>query len=422
MGGRLFVIDFKGGIYTPMQILLILILLALSAFFSATETAFSSLNRARLKSMSGPKKKRAEATLALSDRYDELLSTILVGNNIVNIALASVGTMLFVSWIGNAGVSVSTAVMTVLVLIFGEISPKSLAKEAPETIAIAVTPVIRFLMSVLKPVNWLFSKWKALLRRLLQVEDDSSMTSDELITIVEEAEQDGSMKPDESELVKSAIEFHDLDVGDILTPRVRVDGVPLESTADETADIFEQSGYSRLPVYEETLDHIVGIIHQKDFYNRLRTGVPFTLKDIMKKPVFVPEVAKLSDTLHLLQKTQSQMAIVADEYGGTVGIVTMEDILEELVGEIWDEHDEVEEPFRMVNDHTCRAMGSANPEELFEKLGIECETDASTVSGWVMEQTERVPTPGEAFDCDGWHAVVLKADGRHIQELELTHS
>lgn len=402
------------------QILLIIVLLALSAFFSATETAFSSLNRARLKSMPGPKKKKAEAALALSEQYDELLSTILVGNNIVNIALASISTVLFVAWIGGAGVTVSTVVSTIVVLIFGEISPKSLAKESPETIAMAVTPAIRVLMKVLRPVNWLFSRWKALLRRMLHVEDDASMTSDELITIVEEAEQEGSMNADESELVKSAIEFHDLDVGDILTPRVRVEGVPLESTAAETADAFEQTGYSRLPVYEETLDHIVGVVHQKDFYNRMRTGVEFHLKDIMKKPVFVPEMAKLSDTLRLLQKTQSQMAVVADEYGGTVGIVTMEDILEELVGEIWDEHDEVEEPFRQMNDNAWRALGSADPEELFEQLDIECETDASTVSGWVMEQTERVPAPGDAFDCQGWHAVVLKTDGCHVQELELT--
>ena len=404
----------------PLQVLLMILLLAMSAFFSATETAFSSLNRARLKSMSGPKKKKAEATLDLAERYDELLSTILVGNNVVNIALASIATVVFVSWIGNAGVTVSTVVMTIVVLIFGEISPKSLAKEAPETIAMAVTPAIRFLMSLLKPINWLFSRWKALLRRLLHVQDDGAMTSNELITIVEEAEQDGSMNADESELVKSAIEFHDLDVSDILTPRVRVEGVPLESTPEETADRFEQTGYSRLPVYEETLDHIVGIVHQKDFYNRLRTGVAFQLKDIMKKPVFVPEVAKLSATLHLLQKTQSQMAVVADEYGGTVGIVTMEDILEELVGEIWDEHDEVEEPFRQINKNTWRALGSADPEELFEQLGAECETEASTLSGWVMEQTERVPAPGDAFDYQGWHVVVLKTDGCHVQEMELT--
>ncbi|MCI5957502.1 MAG: hemolysin family protein [Clostridiales bacterium] len=402
-----------------MQIGLMIVLVALSAFFSATETAFSSLNRARLKSLAEHGKKRAADALALEDRYDELLSTILVGNNIVNIALASVGTVVFVSWIGNAGVSVSTAVITVVVLIFGEISPKSLAKEAPERFAMAVCPVVRGLMTVLKPVNWLFSKWKLLLRRMFSVQDEPSLTQDELLTLVEEAEQEGGMNADESELLKSAIEFHDLDVSDILTPRVRVEGVPLESAPKEAADRFEESGYSRLPVYEETLDHIVGVIHQKDFYNRVRKGGDFGMAQIMKKPVYVTPSAKISDTLRLLQRTQSQMAVVADEYGGTVGIVTMEDILEELVGEIWDEHDEVEEPFRFINDATCRALGSADPEELFEQLNIDAQTEASTVGGWVMEMTESVPKPGDSFDCSGWHAVVLKTDGRHVQEIEL---
>lgn len=404
---------------TTLQLISMLVLVALSAFFSATETAFSSLNRARLKGMADRGEKRAAAALALSERYDELLSTILVGNNIVNIALASIGAIVFVGWIGDAGVSVSTAVITLVVLIFGEVSPKSLAKESPERFAMAVTPVIGGLATLLKPINWLFSKWKQLLRRVFHVRQDHGVTQDELLTLVEEAGQDGGMNADESELLKSAIEFHDLDVSDILTPRVRVNGVPLESTLLEAADCFEASGYSRLPVYEETLDHIVGVIHQKDFYNRVRKTNDFSLADIMQKPVYVPPGAKISDTLRLLQKTQSQMAVVADEYGGTVGIVTMEDILEELVGEIWDEHDEIEEPFRFVDENTCRALGSADPEELFEKLGIAGETEASTVGGWVMEMTERVPKPGDSFDCDGWRATVLKADGRHVQEIEL---
>ena len=381
---------------TTTELLLALVLITLSAFFSATETAYSSLNRARLKSLADRGQKRAADTLALAERYDELLSTILVGNNIVNIALASVGTVMFVRWLGGAGVGVSTAVVTVFVLIFGEISPKSLAKEVPERFAMAVYPVIRVFVTVLKPVNWLFTKWKQFLSRLLRVDDDHAITQDELLTLVEEAKQEGGMNADESELLKSAIEFHDLDVSDILTPRV--------------------------PVYEETLDHIVGVIHQKDFYNRARKGGDFDLSAIMKKPVYVPQGAKISDTLRLLQRTQSQMAVVADEYGGTVGIVTMEDILEELVGEIWDEHDEVEEPFRFINDNTCRALGSADPEELFEKLGLDCTTEASTVGGWVMEMTERVPQPGDSFDCGPWHATVLRTDGRHVQEIELRRS
>ena len=403
-----------------VQLVIMIVLVALSAFFSATETAFSCLNRTRLKSMADHGDKRAQRTLALAERYDELLSTILVGNNIVNIALSSIATLFFIQLIGNGGAGLSTLVITVVVLIFGEISPKSLAKEAPERIALAVTPVIRLCLGFLKPVNWLFTQWKKLLRKIFDIKDLPGITSDELLTIVEEVEQEGGMDADETELLKSAIEFHDVDVGDILTPRVRVEGVPADATVSETADQFEQSGYSRLPVYEETLDHIVGVIHQKDFFNHTRRNTDFALSEIMKKVVYVPAGAKISDTLKLLQTTQSQMAVVADEYGGTEGIVTMEDILEELVGEIWDEHDEVEEPFRFAdNGRTCVVLGSADPEELFEKLDIEDETDASTVSGWVMEKTEKIPQVGDSFDCGAWRATVLKADDRYVQEIQL---
>ena len=407
---------------TTTCIIIMAACLLLSAYFSATETAFSSANSTRLKTLAEKGNKNAALACRLLGQYDKLLSTILIGNNIVNILMASIGTVLFVRCYGDAGATISTVVVTVVVLIFGEISPKSLAKEVPERFAMAVYPLIRVFVTVLKPVNWLFTKWKQFLSRLLRVDDDHAITQDELLTLVEEAKQEGGMNADESELLKSAIEFHDLDVSDILTPRVRVDGVPLESTPQETADRFEASGYSRLPVYEDTLDHIVGVVHQKDFYNRVRHGGDFSLSSIMKKPVYVPQGAKISDTLRLLQRTQSQMAVVADEYGGTVGIVTMEDILEELVGEIWDEHDEVEEPFRFLNDNTCRVLGSADPEELFEKLGLDCSTEASTVGGWVMEMTERVPQPGDGFDCGPWHATVLKTDGRHVQEIELRRS
>lgn len=403
-----------------VQLLIMLALVILSAFFSATETAFSSLNRTRLKNMAEHGDQRAVSALYLAERYDELLSTILIGNNIVNITLSSIGTLFFIRLVGSGGAGLATCVVTVVVLIFGEISPKSLAKEAPERFAMAVTPVVRFIMSVLRPVNWLFTQWKKLLRKVFNIQEESGMTPDELLTMVEEAEHEGGMNAEESELLKSAIEFRDVDVDDILTPRVQVEGVPVDAAIAETADRFEQSGYSRLPVYDETLDHIVGILHQKDFYNRARKESSFPISDIMKKPVYVPAGAKISDTLKLLQKTQSQMAVVADEYGGTKGIVSMEDILEELVGEIWDEHDEVEEPFRFSeNGLICRALGSADPEELFEKLDIHGETESSTVSGWVTEQTERIPQEGDSFDFNGWHAVVLKADERHVLEIEL---
>ncbi|MDY3280264.1 MAG: hemolysin family protein [Eubacteriales bacterium] len=401
-----------------MQLLLMVLLLCMSAFFSATETAFSSLNKTRLKSLADQGNKRAGQALALADQYDNLLSTILVGNNIVNIALASIGTVLFVNLIGSAGVTVSTAVMTVAVLIFGEVTPKSLAKEAPETFAMRVAPVVKLLTMVLRPVNWLFAQWKKLLSKLFKVKDDRRLTQDELITLVEEVEHDGGMNAEESELLRSAIEFHDLDVADILTPRVRVEGVAADATAQEVAEEFEKSGYSRLPVYEETLDKIVGVIHQKDFYRKLREDKG-NWQEIIKAAVYVPETVKISDLMRLLQKTKSQMAIVADEYGGTVGIVTMEDILEELVGEIWDEHDEIEVELQQGKNGEWRILGSAPLEELEERFGIGEDADASTVGGFVMQLAERIPKPGDVIPCGDWQFEVLKADERHVEEVLL---
>ena len=401
-----------------MQLLLMVLLLCMSAFFSATETAFSSLNKTRLKSLADQGNKRAGQALTLADQYDNLLSTILVGNNIVNIALASIGTVLFVNLIGSAGVTVSTAVMTVVVLIFGEVTPKSLAKEVPETFAMRVTPVVKLFTIVLRPVNWLFAQWKKLLSKLFKVKDDRRLTQDELITLVEEVEHDGGMNAEESELLRSAIEFHDLDVADILTPRVRVEGVAADATAQEVAEEFEKSGYSRLPVYEETLDKIVGVIHQKDFYRKLREDKG-NWQEIIKAAVYVPETVKISDLMRLLQKTKSQMAIVADEYGGTVGIVTMEDILEELVGEIWDEHDEIEVELQQGKNGEWRILGSAPLEELEERFGIGEDADASTVGGFVMQLAERIPKPGDLIPCGDWLFEVLKADERHVEEVLL---
>ena len=400
------------------QILIMVLLVLLSAFFSATETAFSSLNKTRLKSMSENGNRKAERALRLAENYDELLSTILIGNNIVNIGLASIATIFFVDLLGGAaGPSVSTIVTTVVVLIFGEISPKSMAKESPESFAMAVSGIISALTKVFKPINWLFSKWKLLLSKLFKVKDDRRLTQDELITLVEEVEQEGGMDADDSDLVRSAIEFHDQEVADILTPRVRGEGVPQDASFAEISEIFEESGYSRLPVYDETIDRIVGVIHQKDFYRKTREE-KVNLPEIMKSPVFVTENTKISDLMRLLQRTKSQLAVVVDEYGGTVGIVTMEDILEELVGEIWDEHDEIEVEFQEEKDGCWRIVGSAPLEEMEERFGLGQDADASTVGGWVMELAERIPD--EVFHCGSWDVTVVKADDRHVQEIMLS--
>jgi len=405
---------------TPsLQILIMVLLVLLSGFFSASETAFSALNRTRIKSMADRGNKRAASALALSERYDDLLSTLLVGNNIVNIALASIGTVFFVAWLGNNGVSISTAVITVVVLIFGEITPKSIAKEKPESFAMLVTPVIRMLMLLLTPINWLFSKWKLLISRIFKLESDRTFSQDELITLVDEVHQEGGMDEDESDLIKSAIElFDDRSLYDILTPRVKVDGIPVDSSPEEIIEILKESNHSRMPIYDDTLDHIVGVLHQKDYFHRVLPGEA-TLQEAMQKPLFVPETAQISNTLKLMQQTHSQMAIVADEYGGTAGIVTMEDILEELVGEIWDEHDEETVNIKAETNGCFTASGDTPLDELEEELELELETEASTLGGWVMEQTEKVPNPGDSFQWEGWEFTVMKADGRHVIEVEI---
>ena len=370
------------------------LLLCLSAYFSATETAFSSLNRSRMKNMADRGDQRAKLVLGLADQYDKLLSTILVGNNIVNISLSSVATVFFIAHFGNIGATLSTAVVTIVVLIFGEISPKSLAKEAPEQFALAVAPVLRVLMVLLTPVNWLFTQWKKLLSRLIKTPDDRRVTQEELLTIVEEAASEGGIDQQESELIRSAIEFGDQRAQDILTPRVDVMGVSHTADADQVAQVFVDTGYSRVPVYDGSLDEIVGIIHQKDFYRFVLSGGQ-PLKSVVKPAVYVAPGMPIQSLLKTLQKAKAHMAVVTDEFGGTMGIVTMEDILEELVGEIWDEHEEILKPIERREDGQYLVSCLADLDELYLFLGLKGVPVSSSVGGWV--RWARCPRRGIAF-------------------------
>ena len=395
-------------------------LVMMSAYFSATEMAFSSLNRTRIKSMAEYGSKPAQRVLDIYDDYDRLLSTLLVGNNIVNIGVASLGTVFFVRHFGEEyGASISTAVITIVVLIFGEISPKSIAKENPESFAMFVAPSVRFFMILLRPVNFIFAVWKRLLSMVFKVRGERTLTHAELLTLVDEVEQEGGIDKSEGELLRSAIEFSELTAADIITPRVDIDAVDIDSTADEIADTFSATGFSRLPVYEGSIDHVVGVINQKDFYSAPRLHEDKPAADIMGKPLFITPSTRISELLRLLQRSKSHMAFVADEYGGTMGIVTMEDILEELVGEIWDEHDEIVEEFQKVDDGVYRVMCSAELHKLFDYFNIRGESEATTVSGWVMENLGRFPSVGDAFECDGLHVTVTKTDRQRILEIEI---
>lgn len=401
-------------------LLIIVICIMMSAYFSATETAFSSLSRIRIKNMADHGDRRAALVLQLSEKYDQMLSTILIGNNIVNILTASLATMLFVRQFGDVGASLSTLVTTVVVLIFGEISPKSLAKESPESFAKLSAPFLRVLMIVLTPLNFLFVLWKRLLSLVFKTKDESGITEEELLTIVEEAESTGGLDAEEGELIRSAIEFSDLEAVDIFTPRVSIIAVPHDADRETIGAQFAETGFSRLPVYEGSIDNIVGILHEKDFFAKvLRAGEP--LSAAVKPAVFIPRNMKIDELLRLLQKTKSHMAVVADEFGGTVGIVTLEDVLEELVGEIWDEHDEIVEPFTKVSENQYHVLCSADPDELFELLEIDYEpSEFSTVNGWVLGEMGHIPHAGESFRWRNLEVSIEKADSRRVLEVLIT--
>ena len=411
------------------QLAIMLFCIIMSAYFSATETAFSTFNRAKLKPLAERGNKKASKVLKIAENYDKLISTVLIGNNIVNIALASLGTLVFVNLIGDAGATVSTMVITVLVLIFGEISPKSIAKDCPEKFAMFAAPLIGFLVKVFTPLNFIFSQWKKLLAKMFRIQSDSKMSQEELLTIVEEARQDGGIDSGEGDLLRNAIEFTELRAEDILTHRVDLEGVSVEATKEEIAAAFTETKYSRLLVYKENMDSIVGVIHQKDLYSG--TGLTKKpLKDIIAPAIYIHQFEKISDILKTLQREKSHVAVVVDEYGGTLGIVTMEDILEELVGEIWDEHDEVEEVFRQLSENTYRVDCNVTMDDFCAFFDIRAEYESVSLSGWIMEQLERVPEKGDRLQIEnlditvneiGSHraeSVIVKVNGKKTDDDE----
>ena len=400
----------------------LVILVGFSAFFSASETAFSSLNQIRLKSRAEDGDSSAARVLNMAEQYDKLLSTILIGNNIVNIAAASIGTILFTRMLGaERGATVSTIVLTIIVLIFGEVTPKSLAKEMPEKVATAVSPFLVLLMALMTPLTWLFTQWKKLLGRFVHSGEADTITEGELMTMVSEAENDGELTDRESELIRSAIEFDDVEVEEILTPRVDVVAVEDDIPLEELAQTFAESGYSRLPVYHGTIDNIIGVVHEKDFYiARLKKATK--IDDLVVPTLYTTGSTQISQLLRTLREQHHHLAVVVDECGGTEGIITLEDILEELVGEIWDEHDEVTEDFRKQSDGSWLVSGSASVDDLYEELDLpeEEDIDSNTVNGLVQEKTCHLPKVGDRFTLGEYDGVVTRTAKRRVTEVRLT--
>lgn len=400
------------------NIIALAVLILMSGYFSATETAFLSCNKTRLRTMAEKGNKRAALVNRLNENYDRLLSTILIGNNIVNLAAASIGTILFVRLYGDIGATVSTAVMTVLVLIFGEITPKNVAKDCPEKFAMFSAPIIRVLIWIFTPLNFLFGLWKKLVSKVLRLESDSKMSQEELLMLVDEVREGGTIDSEEGDLLKNAIEFNDMRAEDILTHRVDLEAVDIESTKEEIAEVFTQSKFARLPVYEDSIDNIIGILNMKDFYDG--TGITAkSIRDIMTKPLFVLKSEKIDELLKLLQETKSQMAVILDEYGGTLGIVTLEDILEELVGEIWDEHDEVTEEYIPIGENRWRVDCSVNLDDFCDFFGIETDSTTISLGGWVMEQLGKVPEAGDSFEFECLSVSVVETDGQRVTFIDV---
>ena len=398
------------------NLIIILVCLVLSGYFSATETAFSTASRPRLRALADAGNKRAAMAEELTGVYDKMLSTILVGNNIVNILLSSIATVMCIHMAGEgAGPTLATVISTIVVLIFGEITPKSIAKEKPEAFAMFSAPFLKALMWLLTPVNALFSAWKKLLQKTLHLESAQGMSSSELQMLVEEAQEQGGIDSDEGELLSNAITFTEREASQVMTHRLELTAVPVTATHREIAAAFQESRFSRLPVYRGSIDNIVGLIHQKDFFTTEGiTAKP--LKELMSAPVFVGPTEPVSDLLRKLQKHKAHLAVVLDEFGGSYGIVTMEDILEELVGEILDEHDE-EEASVVEQDGGWLMDCDLRPDELFGYFDIDFESDVPTVAGWLMEELGRIPVVGDKLEAEDLIIRVAEVDTHRASKV-----
>ena len=405
----------------PMLIAIIACVI-MSGYFSATETAFSSFNKTKMKTLAEKGDKKAKLVLKLSDDYNTLMSTILIGNNVVNIAAASVATLFFTAMLNGdqtKGSTVSTVVLTIVILIFGEISPKSIAKDIPEKFSMFSAPLIQFLIWVFTPFNFLFGLWKKLLRLIIKSDDDGKMSQEELLMFVEEVEQGGSIDEEEGDLLRNVIEINEKTAVDILTHRVDVVAFPLDATKEKMAEVFSETKFSRIPVYDTTIDNIVGILHQKDFY----TGSGITdqnISELITPPLYVPKSETVNDLLKTFKQEQSHIAIVVDEYGGTVGIVTMEDVLEEIVGDIWDEHDEVIEEFSELEDGRFKVACDMNIDDFCEQFGIEIETESTTVNGWVTEMLDKIAEEGDSFTYANLEISVTETESNKAEFVSVT--
>ena len=403
------------------RVIIIIALLAMSAVFSGAETAFSSVNKIRLKNYAAQGNKRAEKALKIANSFDNALTTILIGNNIVNILSTSISTVLFTELLGPGGVGAATAVMTVLVLIFGEITPKSYAKSHAESVSLVMAEPLWILIKLLTPVVALF---RILQNAMKPKEEQPTVTEDELKYMIEEIEEQGVLEEQESDLVRSALEFDEITVDEILIPRVNVVAVERNEDFNKIKDIFLTEMYSRLPVYEKSVDNIIGIITNKSFFRLVNEGKE-DISEIIQDVIHLSDLKLISEALKEMQKNKMHMAVVLDQYGGTKGIITMEDIIEELVGEIYDENDEVIDTFIKTGEDEYEVSGELSIGDLLENLGLpenEIESSGNTVGGWVMELLGHVAQEGETAESGAFRLTVISVEDKKIQKIRLVIS
>ena len=408
--------------------IIIVILIACSAFFSASETALTSANRIRLKSKAENGSKGAKMALKLLDKYDKVITTILIGNNIVNIAASSLATVFFTTLAGaDNGPLLATVVLTVVVLIFGEVMPKSIAKDHSEGLTIGTSGVITFLTFIFTPLSLFFTGLKKLVSLIFgKGGKEVTVTEQELLAIIDEIEDEGVLEEQERDLVKSALVFDETMVDEIITHRVDITAVDINEDYETVKELFISEEYSRLPVYEGSVDKIVGFISQKDFFKRYLTrkdGESIMLRDIVQDILFVPHLMKISDIMKQMQKDKIHMAVVLDQYGGTLGIVTLEDILEQLVGDIWDENDEIVAPVTFISDTVFHVKGDVSLNDFrrywHNRTGENpsIDSNAKTVGGWILELFGKIPETEESVKTNDFNITVLKVSDRRIVKI-----
>ncbi len=408
-----------------MEYAAIILLIIMSAFFSATETAFSSVNKIRLKHEASNGNKKAARALKIAENFDKTLTTILVGNNIVNILSTSLGTVICTELFGAKGVGIATAAMTVLILIFGEIMPKSLAKENAEKFALAFGGLLNVFIVVLTPVTFIFRGLKNLVSKIFKSGSDApSVTEDELKYIIDEIEEEGVLEEQESDLVRSALEFDDKNVSEVLIPRVRITAVEKNDSLEHIRELFFTEQYSRMPVYEKNIDNIIGFIHERDFFKLTVSDEHADgIESIIHEVIYITEFQTVSEVLARMQKEKIHMAIIKDQYGGTYGMVTMEDLIEELLGEIYDETDEEDHSFIKISDNEYDAAADFNLREFEEKLGLPEDTiksESYTLGGWALELFGRIPQAGDEVKDGVFTLKVLEAEENRIIRLKIT--